>query len=129
MTPHRQSDRAFGFTFAALFTMIFAMAWLVFDARLYWAPGVAAVFLLLALAAPGVLLPPNRMWSRVAPLLGIVLNGVLLGTFYVLVMTPFGLVMRAIGRDPMARRLHAPDQDYWVPVQRRTTPETLRDMF
>ena len=129
MTPPRQSDRVFGFTFAVVFTVLFAIGWLAFDARPYWALGLAGIFLLLALAAPGILMPLNRIWNRIAHLLAILLNFVVLGTFYVVALMPVGVALKVLGRDPMARRLGDPSDSYWVPVERHTTSETLRDMF
>ena len=84
MTTIRQSDRAFGLTFAAVFAIIGLVGWLVFEARLIWAPVAASVFLLVALAAPGILLPLNRLWARIAHRVGLFSNALLLGSFFFL---------------------------------------------
>lgn len=124
----RQSDRAFGLTFAAVFTIFFSIGWFFFDARHDWLLIAAAIFLVVALACPGVLLPLNRLWGYLAGRLSHVSNYVLLGVLLYLLITPMGLVMRAFGWDALTRRLTR-EGTYWSPVQRDTDASTLNDMF
>ena len=129
MTTIRQSDRAFGLTFAAVFAIIGLIGWLVFDARLIWAPVAASVFLLVALAAPGSLLPLNRLWAHIAHRVGLFSNALLLGLFFFLFVLPLGLIIRLFGKDPMVRAIDAEAETYWTPVGRQCDRETLTDMF
>ncbi len=129
MTTIRQSDRAFGLTFAAVFAIIGLVGWLVFEARLIWAPVAASVFLLVALAAPGILLPLNRLWARIAHRVGLFSNALLLGSFFYLFVLPLGLIIRLFGKDPMVRTIDAEAETYWTPVGRQCDRETLTDMF
>ena len=129
MTTIRQIDRAFGLTFAAVFAIIGLIGWLVFEARLLWAPVAASVFLLVALAAPGILLPLNRLWARIAHRVGLFSNALLLGSFFFLFVLPLGLIVRLFGKDPMVRTIDAEAETYWTPVGRQCDRETLTDMF
>jgi hypothetical protein len=129
LTTIRQSDRAFGLTFAAVFAIIGLVGWLVFEARLIWAPIAASVFLLVALAAPGILLPLNRLWARIAHRVGLFSNALLLGSFFFLFVLPLGLIVRLFGKDPMVRTIDAEAETYWTPVGRQCDRETLTDMF
>ena len=129
MTHARQSDRAFGLMMAVFFATVFAVGWLVFDARLYWAAAVALVFFAAAAAFPGLLLPVNRLWGRFAYRLGIVNNYLLLGLFFYIIMFPVGLMIRLFGGDAMSRRIDRKRGTYWTAVGRGTTAETLRDLF
>ena len=129
MKESRQTDRAFGLTFATVFGVIAGVGWLVFDAVLYWALAVSAVFLVIALALPGMLLPFNRLWAVFAHRLGHVNNYVLLGLFFYLIVCPAGLLLRLLGWDPMHRVLRPKAHTYWAPVGRHTDAETFRDMF
>lgn len=125
----RQSDRAFGLTFAAVFAVITAVAWFVFDARVMWTIYVAAAFFGVALAVPGLLLPLNRLWSLFATRFAAFNNALLLFVFFVLIVTPMGLVMRAFGRDPMQRTRNGGGRSYFTPVGRKIDAHTLVDMF
>lgn len=125
----RQTDRAFGLTFAVVFSILGGLVWLLTG---HFVPGLfitSAVFALLALAVPGVLLPLNRLWSWFGGKLGHINNNLVLGLFYILFMIPFGLVMRLFGRDPMARKMASGQETYWQQPARQLDRETLRDMY
>ena len=87
-----------------------------------------------ALAVAGLLVPPaarafHTAWMRFAVLLGHVNSRVLLTLVYYLVVTPYGVVTRLVGRDPMRRR-GAAQESYWV--ERKTTrqaPEQFERLF
>jgi hypothetical protein len=125
----RQTDRAFGLTFAVVFTIIGGVIWWLADLLAYWPFITASVFAILALAVPGVLLPLNRLWSWFGGKLGHINNKLILGLFYILFMIPFALVMRLFGRDPMARKIHGGEETYWQKPARQLDRETLRDMY
>lgn len=129
MTPHRQSDRAFGLTFAAVFAVITAVGSFVFDARLFWAAWTSAGFLLLALVLPSVLLPLNRLWGVLGARIARAFNFVLLALFFYLFVLPLGLIIRLTSRDAMHRDPDPETKTYWTPVTRHTDESTLHDMF
>lgn len=73
----------------------------------------------LALVLTGLLLPAlarrfHVFWMRVASSLGWVNSRVLLSLMYYGVFTPYRLVSRLAGRDPLARR-GAKQESYWTP--------------
>lgn len=125
----RQTDRAFGLTFATVFTVIFGVVWLIFDARIYWLAMIAGGFLAVALIVPRILLPLNRLWAAFAARLSVVSNHLILGVFFLVFLVPMNLIMRLIGRDPMHRSMKSSKESYWTPVQRQANPDTLPDMF
>ncbi len=76
-----------------------------------------------ALVVAGLLVPPaarafHTAWMRFAVLLGHVNSRVLLTLVYYLVVTPYGVVTRLVGRDPLGRR-GTKSESYWV--ERKTT--------
>jgi hypothetical protein len=125
----RLSDRAFGLLFGGILAALTAVGWLVWHERWIGTGALAAVLLVLGLLAPGLLLPANRAWHRLAGAVGPVTNAVVLGAFFYLVLTPVGALRRAFGADPMHRRPNPPDASYWSPVRRQATRETFEDMF
>lgn len=129
MAAKRLSDRNFGLMFAAVLAGVFGIGWSVFDSRLDGAAAAAAAFLGLALVAPGLLLPLNRLWERVGHGVGRVNNHLLLGAFFFLVVTPAGLALRLLGRDPLHRAVGRGGGSYWTPVTRKAEADTFEDMF
>ncbi len=75
--------------------------------------GAAVALGVLALVAPHRLGPVHKLWMKIADALAWFNTRVLLGVVYYLVMTPTGIVMRLMGRDPLDRRLKD-RPSYWV---------------
>ncbi len=75
--------------------------------------GLAVILTGLAVVGSRLLGPVHRVWMQVAHALGWFNTRVLLGLVYFFVMTPIGIVMRVMGRDPLDRRLKD-RPSYWV---------------
>jgi ABC-type uncharacterized transport system permease subunit len=58
-------------------------------------------FILAAVLIPDVLPPVHRVWMKGAEALSRITTPIILGVIYFLVITPVGIVMRAVGRDPL----------------------------
>lgn len=65
----RSSDRGFGLVFAAVFAVIGLWPLIGGGALRRWALAVVAAFLAVALVAPRLLGPANRLWTRFGLLL------------------------------------------------------------
>lgn len=79
--------------------------------RSWWLPtgGVSFSFAFLALTFPGLLAPVEWFWMKLAGVMGFVVTHVILTVFFVLVMTPAGLLMRLAGKDPLKVRCRDKD--------------------
>ena len=113
--PERGSDRSFGLVFAAVFTIIGCWPLIKSGPLRLWALAVAAVFLGLALAAPRLLAPLNRLWMQFGLLLGRIVAPIVLFLVYLVAVVPTGLLMRLMGNDPMRRKFDPAASSYWVP--------------
>ncbi len=124
------SDRSFGLVFAAFFALLGLLPMILGRAPRIWAFGVSGFFLLAALAFPSVLAPLNRIWLRLGLLLHRFVSPIALGVMFFLVITPMGLVMRAMGKDFLRLRLDPAAESYWI---RREppgpAPESLKNQF
>ena len=129
MSPALMTDRKFGYVFAIALAVLAGILWLIFDVLFQGLLIATAVFAILSLLAPGLLLPVNRIWTVFAGRLGGLNNYLILGIVYVLVIVPVGLFMRLIGRDFMKRKIEPDAKSYLVPVSRQTDAETMRDIF
>ena len=112
------SDRGFGLLFAALFALAGAVVWVGRDeqngrfvATLFAASGL---LLLVALLAPGVLAPLNRAWFRLGLLMSRVVNPLVLTVLFYAVVTPTGLLLRLLGKDPLRLRRDPRAATYWI---------------
>lgn len=68
----------------------------------------------IGLASPRALRPLYLPWMALAIVLGFVMTRVLLTVVFVGVVTPIGLLMRLVGRDPMHRRPDPEAPTFWI---------------
>ena len=120
-SPHDEevvgpSDRSFGFVFTGVFSVIALLPLWRGGAPRWWAVAVAVVILALALVTPRALAPANRIWLRIGLLLHRIVNPIVMGVIFFLVVTPFGLVMRLRRSGPASmRRPGKTATSYWIP--------------
>ncbi|MGB8328889.1 MAG: SxtJ family membrane protein [Polyangiales bacterium] len=124
------SNRSFGLVFAVVFAIIALLPLFHGGGVRLWSLGVGALFAGLAFAAPQVLAPLNRLWLKLGLLLHKIVNPIVLGIMFYLVVTPTGLIMRLLGKDLLRLKRDPVVQSYWI---ERTPPgpkpESLGDQF
>lgn len=114
---------------AVVFTLI---GWLRTGAIPSWTPWLAAIGAGLGVIfwlIPQIAKPFYLVWFFAACCIGIVVSNLLIGAFFYLVITPFGLVMRAFGRDPMDRRWEKSKTSYWRDAERIVDPQRYWRQF
>lgn len=68
----------------------------------------------MALVRAAWLAPLNRLWFRFGLLLQRIAHPVVLAIIYFAVVTPTGLVLRALGKDPLRLRRDPDAATYWI---------------
>jgi hypothetical protein len=124
------SDRSFGFVFTAVFAIIGLLPLLgERDPRL-WALGVAALFLVAALAHPASLAPLNRVWFKFGLVLHRIVSPFILGVLFYVVIVPTATLMRLFGKRPLQLELDPTASSYWIPrVPPGPAPESMKNQF
>jgi hypothetical protein len=79
-----------------------------------WAVALAVPLILAALVLPASLRYPYRVWNLVGHCLGWVNTRILMILMFYAIFTPAALVMKAIGRDALSRRLDKSAKTYRV---------------
>lgn len=124
------SNRAFGLVFATVFGVIGLFPLPFGGMPRAWALIVAAGFAALAFLLPAALAPLNRLWGRFGMLLHKVTSPLVLGFLFFVVITPMGVAMRLLGKDPLRLRRDADTKSYWVERQPAgPAPESFVDQF
>ena len=128
--PEGSSNRGFGLVFAAFFLIIALLPLLQGHGVRLWAAGISLAFGGVALAIPTILAPLNRLWTRFGLLLHGIVSPVALAILFYGVVTPTGLIMRLLGKDPLRLRLDPSAPSYWIT---RTPPgpdaDSLKQQF
>jgi hypothetical protein len=125
-TVQLSSNRVFGLVFVAVFLVVGLLPLFSRGNVRLWSLIVSGGFLLVALIAPAVLAPLNRLWMRFGMLLHKIVSPLVLGIMFFGVITPMGLVMRWMGKDLLRLRADPNASSYWV---RRDPPGPARDSF
>ena len=140
LSPSRQTLRHFGFIALGGFGLLALLAWqewAVFafglgDARQMIALGLAAIGLL---AGALSLVWPRGNWPLYVGLslatfpIGFVLSYLVLGLLFYLIITPIGLILRLLGKDPLDRRILPEADSYWVESNAGRSPDAYFKQF
>ena len=89
-----QELRKFGLVMMGAFGLLGALAWWKDGWTAPYLLGLAAFFGVMGLIAPRALRPIEKAWMKLALVLSAVMTRVILTLAFVLVITPFGLVLR-----------------------------------
>jgi hypothetical protein len=87
----------------------------------------ACAFLLPALLRPRSLTGVRAVWMGLALGIGWWVSRLLLLLSFVLLVTPLGLIMRLVGRDPMVRKWDEGSESYWIPRDPEPRPPESYD--
>ena len=108
------SDRSFGMVFVLVFLAV--GIWMVSGSHsegwLFLAGSV--ILFVVALVRPSILDPLNRAWFIFGLLIGLVVNPLILGVVFFLVVTPMAVTRRLLGKDSLNLKFESSLKSYWV---------------
>ncbi len=133
--PHRRvaleppTERSFGIVWSVVLGVIGAWPLLHGGPPRFWAFIAGGLLVLVTWIHPRLLRIPNLLWFRFGLLLGRVVSPIVIAVIFYVVITPFGVVMRLVGRDPLRLRGDSSLETYWLPRPSNPTPESMKDQF
>lgn len=112
--------RSFGLLVGGLFAVIGFWP-MVFrgEALQLWAVGLGGGLIVAGALVPTILAPVHRGWMWVGHVLGWINTRILLGIVFYGMVTPIGLIMRAMGKDTMRQAFAEASLTYRVTRQPR----------
>ncbi len=133
-SPHEAdvpgSDRSFGMVMAAAFAL-FTLINLWHVGRAWpWTGALAALLFIFACLRPAALRPLNWIWFKLGLLLHKVVNPIAMALVFFGTVLPTGLVMQALGKDPLRLKRQPNANSYWI--ERRPPgpgPKSMKDQF
>ncbi len=110
LTP--AEGRKFAFPVGAAFLALAVLTWWR-DTEIVWRvfASLGGILLLAGAVVPGKLGPVYRAWMGLAHAISKVTTPIFMGVVFFVVLTPIGLLMRAVGRQPLRHEEH--DGGFW----------------
>jgi hypothetical protein len=124
------TDRGFGLMLALAFTLL--GLWFVrAGGQIRVLPLVTgSVLFAVALLRPGLLRPLNRAWTKLGTVMGRAVNPVVTSALFFLVITPAGVILRLLGKDPLRLRTAPSASTYWIESDPQRSPsDTMPKQF
>ncbi|MDR4464500.1 MAG: SxtJ family membrane protein [Nitrospira sp.] len=121
--------RQFGLLVGGVFAVI-GLWPLVFrsESPRWWAMAIGSLLIVLGAIVPQSLQQVHGGWMKVGHILGSINTRIILGIIYYLLITPMGVIMRLMGKDPMHRVL-IQDVDTYRIVRPSRPRHHMRNQF
>ena len=128
------SERSFGIVFATVFTIIAILPIFTLDSNevtvRIWALIVAVLLAIITFVRPQLLSPFNKIWFRFGLLLHKIINPLVMGLMFFVVISPIGMLMRALGKTTKKKRFDQNIDSYWITREPPgPEPETMKRQF
>jgi hypothetical protein len=94
-----------------------------------WLGGIGAALGAVLWAMPAIAKPFYLLWYGIACSIGLVVSNVLLITFYLTVVTTFGTLRRAFGRQTLQKEFNKIAATYWRDAERISDPKRYYSQF
>ncbi len=111
-----KENRDFGLLVGAAFVVIALYKWYRHSLATPLLAAIGLMLMILALAWPQWLAWPRKGWEALGRVLGYVNTMLLLTLVYVLIVTPFGLISRLLGNDPLRLKADPAADSYWKTI-------------
>lgn len=126
--------RSFGLLVGAVFIgiallVLWRREW-TFEGLPVWLGSAGFILVVLGLTLPAALKPIYRVWMAMAVIMGFIMTHVILTVVFYLLITPIGLVMRGLGKDPLNRSIDTSSPSYWTDKEYDdATPKRLEKYY
>jgi energy-coupling factor transporter transmembrane protein EcfT len=118
------SDKAFGFTFAAVFVVITFLTKSPFFLIL------SLVFAAVSFYASHALAPLNKMWFKFGMLLHKIISPIIMGAVFVLAIIPTALIIKLLNKDLLHLNPDKNANTYWhLRNKNEPTSESFKNQF
>lgn len=126
-----RAEKEFGLIVGGVFVLL-GLWWFYrgkFATAAYFVSAAGSALVLCGLVFPRLLTVPRRFWMKLAEGMAYVSSRTILAIIFFLVLTPIGVVKRAMGWDPLQRRSAAGDTFWHHYPKRQQDPRHYEKMY
>ena len=127
--PTIGSERNFGLVIGGALAVLGVLSWYRGGFYWPWLLAASASFAIAALAAPRLLRPLNRFWFRFGLILARVVQPIVLGLMFYVILTPFAVLFRRFSKVPLGVGSQTGDASYWIRRASERPKDDLRNQF
>ena len=120
------SNRNFGIVFSIVFLIIAIWPILNQNEIRIWSIIISLIFLILGLINSKFLSPLNKVWFKFGLILGSLIAPIVMGIVFFLVVTPTGLIMKALCKDLFGLKRNK-NNTYWL--EKDNSNNNLKNQF
>ena len=120
------SNRSFGIVFFIVFLLIAIYPLTNGDEIRIWSLIISSIFLILGALNSKILTPFNKLWFKLGIFLGKIVSPLVMGVIFFFVVTPTGLIMRILGKDPLNLKYNS-NKSYWI--EKNGTISKMKNQF
>ena len=120
------SNRNFGIVFSIVFLIIAIWPILNQNEIRIWSMMISFIFLILGLINSKFLSPLNKAWFKFGLVLGSIIAPIVMGIVFFIVVTPTGLIMKALGKDILGLKRNK-NNTYWL--EKDNSNNNLKNQF
>ena len=125
----RSSDRSFGLVMTAFFLFLGAVSVIKGQHIRWWALTLSSLFLVCALVKPVLLRRLNLLWTKFGYLLQKITNPLIMGILFYGIVSPFALLLRLFGKDPIKKTFDSKLESYWVSREFEYPAKNMKNQF
>lgn len=123
------TNKKFGYFFSGVFLLAsIYFFYLKSDNVGYIFSSLTIIFIITTFLKAELLLPLNKLWMRFGLLLGMIVSPIVLGVIFFGIFTPYGFVMRIMGRDVMNLKIFL-KKSYWVIRSNNSKQTNFKNQF
>ena len=124
------TNKKFGLFFSAIFSIAFVYFFIKSNIQWYLLFGsLAIITILITLLAAHYLKPFNILWFKLSLILGKIINPIILGLIFFILITPISIVIRLMGRDEMKLKMLSCSSHWKERVPVGPKPESFKNQF
>ena len=110
---NKSSNKNFGIVFFIVFFLISIFPLINSGEIRIWSLIISFIFLILGVLNSKILTPLNKLWFKLGIFLGKIVSPIIMGVIFFFVVTPIGLTMRLLRKDPLNLKYNL-NKSYWI---------------
>jgi hypothetical protein len=129
MRSRTASSRSFGYLIVFALALVGALYYRARDEAYVGWFVTAAIFLVISLVMPRLLLPLKRLWLKLGHILHLVVSPIFIGVLYVSSIVSIGLLMKLFGKDGLSLNKSPEASSYWIKRDLAPSRDSLKNQF